>query len=264
MNVAIIGGGVMGEAILSAALERAVFDAGKVTVCEVVEARRNVIQGVYGVQTTAESDRCMAEADLVILSVKPQDMHSIHGSLRPDALLVSIMAGVTIASIASELGHPRIVRVMPNTPVAAKAGMSVWTATAEVSPEQRELARGLLAAIGREMYVDDEKKIDMATAVSGSGPGYVFLFIEALIDGAVSIGLTRAQASELVLQTVYGSAIYAQETGRSAAELRGNVTSPAGTTAAGLFELEKGAMRASIINCVQAAHRRARELGGSA
>lgn len=262
MKVAIIGGGVMGEAILGAALERTVFEAGSVTVCELVEARRTVFQSVYGVNTTAESSSCMAEADLVILSVKPQDMHSIHGTLRPDALLLSIMAGVTIGAIASELGHQRIVRVMPNTPVAAKAGMSVWTATSEVPEEQRDLARSLLSAIGREIYVEDEKKIDMATAVSGSGPGYVFLFIEAMIDGAVSIGLTRAQASEMVLQTVYGSAIYAQETGRSAAELRANVTSPAGTTAAGLFELEKGGVRAAIVECIHAAHQRARELGG--
>ncbi|MBA4180274.1 MAG: pyrroline-5-carboxylate reductase [Anaerolinea sp.] len=264
MKVAIIGGGVMGEAILSAALERGVFEKDSVTVCELVEARRAVFQGVYGVNSTRDCAPSMAEADLVILSVKPQDMHSIRGTLRDDSLLLSIMAGVTIRTIGSELGHQRIVRVMPNTPVAAKAGMSVWTATEDVTTGQRELARGLLGAIGREIYVDDEKKLDMATAVSGSGPGYVFLFIEAMIDGAVSIGLTRAQASEMVLQTVYGSAVYAQETGRAAAELRANVTSPAGTTAAGLFELEKGAVRASIIQCIQAAHERARELGGPA
>lgn len=264
MKVAIIGGGVMGEAILSAALERDVFQPANVTVCELVEARRTVFQSVYDVQATSDTASPMAEADLVILSVKPQDMHSIHGKLRSDSLLLSIMAGVTLNTIATELGHRRVVRVMPNTPVAAKAGMSVWTATAEVSAEQRELARGLLGAIGREIYVEDEKKLDMATAVSGSGPGYVFLFIEAMIDGAVSIGLTRAQASEMVLQTVYGSAVYAQETGRPAAELRANVTSPAGTTAAGLFELEKGAVRASIIECIRAAHRRAGELGGPA
>jgi pyrroline-5-carboxylate reductase len=153
---------------------------------------------------------------------------------------------------------------MPNTPAAAKAGMSVWTATPAVDSEQRELARGLLAAIGREIYVEDEKKLDMATAVSGSGPGYVFLFIEALIEGAVSVGLPRAQAEEMVLQTVLGSAIYAQESGRSAAELRALVTSPAGTTAAGLLELERAGVRGAIIDCVRAAHDRAVELGGPA
>ncbi|HMS59189.1 MAG TPA: pyrroline-5-carboxylate reductase [Tepidiformaceae bacterium] len=264
MKVAIIGGGVMGEAILAAALERGVFAANEVTVCEKLAHRADQLHGEYGVLATASPDAAMEDADLVVLSVKPQDITSVHGAIKPDGLLLSIMAGVRIRTIINEFRHDRIVRVMPNTPVAAKAGMSVWTATPAVSPEQRELTRGLLCAIGRDLYVEDEKKLDMATAVSGSGPGYVFLFIEALIEGGVAVGLTRAEAAEMVLQTVYGSAVYAQESGRNAAELRGLVTSPAGTTAAGLLELEKGAVRASIIEAVQAAHRRAVELGGPA
>lgn len=264
MKVAIVGGGVMGEAILGAAIERSVFAPDDVVVCEVIEHRRNQLRNEYRVGVTSSGVEAMGGADLVILSVKPQDLHSVKGTLRPDALLLSIMAGVRIDSIASEFHHDRIVRVMPNTPVAAKAGMSVWTATPTVSNDQRELARGLLGAIGRELYVDDEKKLDMATAVSGSGPGFVFLFIEAMIEGAVSIGLTRAQAQEMVLQTFYGSSVYAQESGRNPAELRAMVTSPAGTTAAGLLELEKGAVRAAIIECIRAAYSRAAELGGSA
>ncbi len=264
MNVTIVGGGVMGEAILGAAIERGVFDPASVTVCELIEHRRAQLQSEYGVTVTTESKQCMAGADLVILSVKPQEIHSVQGALRPEALLLSIMAGVRVASIEAEFRHNRIIRVMPNTPAAAKAGMSVWTATPAVSPEQRELARGLLGSIGRELYVDDEKKIDMATAVSGSGPGYVFLFIEAMIEGAVSIGLTRQQAAEMVLQTFYGSAVFAHESGRTAADLRAMVTSPAGTTAAGLLELEKGAVRASVIECIRAAYARARELGDQA
>jgi len=264
MKVAIIGGGVMGEAILHAALEGGVFTAAEVTVCEVVEHRRHQLGSEYAVATTAVAAEAMGGADLVLLSVKPQDIHSVRGSVNDSGLLVSIMAGVRISTIEAEFHHSRIVRVMPNTPVAAKAGMSVWTATEAVSPEQRALAQRLLAAIGREIYVEDEKKLDMATAVSGSGPGYVFLFIEAMIEGAVAIGLTRAQADEMVLQTVYGSAVYAQEAGKSAAELRAMVTSPAGTTAAGLLELEKGAVRAAIIGAIRAAHRRAQELGGPA
>lgn len=263
MKVAIIGGGVMGEAILAAALERGVFEAGHVTVCEKLAHRADQIHGEYGVETTGSPEEAMADADLVVLSVKPQDMASVHGVIRPDGLLLSIMAGVRIRTIVSEFHHDRVVRVMPNTPVAAKAGMSVWTATPGVSPEQRELARGLLCAIGRDLYVEDEKKLDMATAVSGSGPGYVFLFIEAMIEGGVAVGLTRAEAAEMVLQTVYGTAVYAQESGRNAAELRGLVTSPAGTTSAGLLELEKGAVRAAIIQAIQAAHQRAAELGGA-
>ncbi|MBE7518004.1 MAG: pyrroline-5-carboxylate reductase [Thermoflexaceae bacterium] len=264
MKVAIIGGGVMGEAILAAAIERGVFVPAGVVVCEVLEHRRNQIRAEYGVGVTTSSPEAMAEADVVLLSVKPQDVHSVRGQVRDDALIISIMAGIPIRAIIEEFHHERVVRVMPNTPVAAKAGMSAWTATATVSAEQREMARSLLGAIGREMYFEDEKKLDMATAVSGSGPGYVYLFIEAMIEGGVSIGLTRAQAEEMVLQTVYGSAVYAQECGRRPAELRGMVTSPAGTTAAGLLELERGAVRAAVIDAIQAAYERARELGGQA
>lgn len=262
MNIAIVGGGVMGEAILGAALERGVFGPESVTVAEVVEHRRNELHTKYGVRTTARAADAIGAADLIVLSVKPQDLGSVNGSLREGALLISIMAGVPVATIREAFAHEAVIRAMPNTPVAAKAGMTVWTATAAVSEAQRELARGLLASIGRELYVSDESKIDMATAVSGSGPAYVFLFIEALIEGGVSIGLTRAQAEELVLQTVLGSAVYARESGRSAADLRALVTSPAGTTAAGLLAMEKGALRAAVIEGVRAAHARAVELGG--
>ncbi len=261
MKVAIIGGGVMGEAILASALDREVFLSTNVTVCEKIPQRREQLSGVYGVASTVDATEAMDGADLVVLSVKPQEMHSIHGMLPEETALLSIMAGVRIATLRSEFHHERIIRVMPNTPAAAKAGMSVWTATESVSAAQRELTRGLLGSLGREMYVDDELKVDMATAVSGSGPGYVFLFIEAMIEGAVSIGLSRLQAEEMVLQTFYGAAVYAQESGRSASELRAMVTSPAGTTAAGLLELEKGAVRAAVIECVRASFARARELG---
>lgn len=264
MKVTIIGGGVMGEAILGAAIERGVFNPGDVTVCELLEHRRAQLRSEYGVGVATESGPSMEQAELVVLSVKPQDLHSVQGAIPPTALLLSIMAGVRVATIEAEFRHTRIVRVMPNTPAAAKAGMSVWTATPAVTQQQRELARGLLGAIGREMYVEDELKLDMATAVSGSGPGYIFLVIEAMIEGAVSIGLGRAQAEEMVLQTVYGTAVYARESGRDPAVLRAMVTSPAGTTAAGLLELERGAVRAAIIECIRAAHRRAGELGGPA
>ena len=262
MNVVIVGGGVMGEAILGAALEAEVFAAGEVTVIEKLEPRRDQLLRDYAVAVSGGYE-AMAEADFVLLSVKPQEMRTIAGALRPDALLVSIMAGITIAGLEQEFRHTRIVRVMPNTPAAVRAGMSVWTATASVDNEQRELTRALLTAIGTEIYVDDEKKIDMATAVNGSGPAYAFMFMEALIEGAVAIGLPRAAAEEIVIQTLYGSALYARDSARSPAELRAMVTSPAGTTAAGLLELEKGAFRASVIECVRAAHRRAVELGNA-
>ncbi|MGE0600749.1 MAG: pyrroline-5-carboxylate reductase [Dehalococcoidia bacterium] len=260
MKLTIVGGGVMGEAILGAALEAGVIEAGAVTVIEKLESRRAALESKHRVAVSGSLE-AMSAADVVLLSVKPQETNSVACSLKPGALLVSIMAGVTIASLRDLFRHESIVRVMPNTPAAVRAGMSAWTATTAVTPSQREFVSSLLSAIGSELYVDDEKKIDMVTAVSGSGPAYVFMFIEALIDGAVAIGLPRPAAEELVLQTLVGSSLYAKGSNHSAAELRAMVTSPAGTTAAGLLELEKGAFRASVIECVRAAHHRAMELG---
>lgn len=263
MKVAIVGGGVMGEALLSGALDRGVFEPGDVTVIEKVDTRRTQLRAAYGVEATQEFG-AMGDAGLVVLAVKPQELASVKGRVRPGALILSIMAGVRIAAIQQAFDHPFVVRAMPNTPAAIRAGMTVWTAAPGVTVEQRSIARQLLGAVGREIYVDDERKVDMATAVSGSGPAYVFLFIEAMVEGAVAIGLPRSQAEEMVLQTFAGAAAYAQESGKSAAELRAMVTSPAGTTAAGLLELEKGAVRAAVIEAVRAAYARAVELGGPA
>lgn len=260
MKTVIVGGGVMGEAILGAAIEGGVFEASSVTVIEKLDARREELHAKHGI-AAAKDFAPMDDADVVVLCVKPQELKSATGALRSDSLLISIMAGTTIQTLAAEYGHNRIVRVMPNTPSALRQGISGWTATADVSGEQREFARKLLGAIGQEIYFDDEKKLDMVTAVSGSGPAYVFMFIEALVEGAVSVGLPRAAAEQLVVQTVFGSALYARESDLSPATLRAQVTSPAGTTAAGLLELERGAFRASIIECVRAAHERAMELG---
>ena len=253
----------MGEAILAGALARGVLDASNVTVVDIVPERLAELTERYGVRTTQDAASAARDAGAVVVAVKPQDLKSASGSVPPDALLISIMAGVTIRAIRDAFGHDRIVRVMPNTPAAVLAGMSAWTATDAVSDGQRAFARDLLAAIGEELYLPDEEKLDMATAVSGSGPAYVFLFIEAMIEGAVKVGLPRAQAEVLVRQTLLGSAQYARDSGRSAADLRAMVTSPGGTTAAGLLELERAGFRAALIDCVEAAFERAQELGAS-
>lgn len=261
MKLAIVGGGVMGEAILTGALRHGVVSPADIVVAEVVGARRAALAAGHGVAVTEDASEAMAGAEAVLLAVKPQDIGTVRGVLHPDAVLISILAGTTIATLRESLGHDRIVRVMPNTPAAIGQGMSAWTATPAVTAAQRELVRGLLRAIGDELDFDDEKKIDMATAINGSGPAYVFLFIEAMVEAGVAIGLTWSQAERLVLQTVAGSGAFAQASPDSAATLRGRVTSPAGTTAAALLELEKGAFRATIIEAVRAAHRRAVELG---
>ena len=260
MSVAIVGGGVMGEAILAGALERGVLATGDVTIVEILTARREELAARYGVATAVEA-AALSGANLVLLAVKPQEFARLSARLDGGALLLSIMAGVRIETLAAHFAHDRIVRVMPNTPAAVGAGMSVWTATAAVDGPQRETVRGLLGAIGRELYVEDEVQLDMATALSGSGPAYVFLFIEALVEAGVAIGLTPAQAEAMTLQTLYGAARYARDSDRSPAELRERVTSPGGTTAAGLRELDRGGFREAVAACVRAACERSRELG---
>ncbi len=261
MNVTFVGGGVMGEAILNAALKAGLLAPGDITVAEIVEPRREFLHETYGVNVTDSAEEALETADTAILAVKPQDMGSVAGTLRNDALLLSIMAGVTISAMAKTFDHGAIVRVMPNTPATIGEGMSVWTATATVTDAQKKFAGDLLGACGRQLYVASEKKLDMATALSGSGPGYVFLMIEAMIEGGVIVGLTRAEAQEMAIQTVYGSAAYALQSSDSPADLRARVTSPAGTTAAGLQELEKAGVRAAIIEAIRAAHQRSIELG---
>lgn len=264
MTVAIVGGGAMGEAILAGALARGVLARDGTTVVEQLPDRRAALAERYGVATVAEASEAARDASLVLLAIKPGEYERVAARLDDDALLVSVMAGVRMAALAEHFAHRRIVRVMPNTPAAVNEGMSVWTATAEVDAAQRETVRALLGAIGHELEVAEEAAIDMATALSGSGPAYVFLFVEALTEAGEAIGLTREQARELTLRTLAGSAAYALRSEHSPAELRERVTSPGGTTAAGLRELERGGFREMVAACVRAAHARSRELGEGA
>jgi pyrroline-5-carboxylate reductase len=189
-------------------------------------------------------------------------MAELSGQLKPAQLILSIIAGAKIDTLCRGLNHRHVVRVMPNTPAQIGEGISVWTATAEVTKRQRERASSILGTIGKEIYVDDEKYIDMATAVSGSGPAYFFLFVEALVEAAVNIGLSREMAQELVLQTMLGSGHLLQKSGKQPAELRRMVTSPGGTTAEALLELEKGGFVNLIAKAVSAAYSKAKRLGG--
>ena len=183
---------------------------------------------------------------MLLFAVKPQVIGAVltelRGTLMPQALVISIVAGATIATYQRELGAIAMVRVMPNTPAQVGEGASVWTATSRVSAAQLEATRTMLGALGVEEQVASEHYLDAATALSGSGPGYVFLFIEALIDAGVELGFSRDVAARLALQTVKGSAIYAEQSGLHPAILRNQVTSPGGTTAAALYEFEQGAL----------------------
>lgn len=263
-----IGGGVMAEAIIHGVLHRHVVPSNQISVSDVLEERRNLIADRFAVTTFADSRDVARRATLIILAVKPQQIASVfrdlQGHLDPEQVIVSIVAGARVTALARGLAHPRIVRVMPNTPARVGFGMSVWTASAAVETGDKNAVQTILRTLGREAYVEDEEYLDMATAINGSGPGYVFLFLEALIDAAVHLGLSRAFADELVVQTVLGSAHLAQATGEHPARLKNLVTSPGGTTAAGLAALEASGFRAAVDRAVLAAFERSRELGREA
>lgn len=265
MKIAFVGGGTMAEAMIKGILSKKVAQPEDISVGEVVEERCRALRSQYKVSATTSNTKAVAGSDLVVLAVKPQDLATVMGdigkALNPSQAVVSIVAGARISTLVDGLGHAAVVRVMPNTPAQIGAGMSVWTATPQVDKAQREGARAILKTLGEEMYVAEEKYLDMATALSASGPGYVFLFLEALIDAGVYVGMPRPMARTLAVQTVLGSAMLVRETGLHPAQLRDMVTSPGGTTVEGLLALEEGGVRAAVINAVIAAYEKTLELG---
>jgi pyrroline-5-carboxylate reductase len=219
----------------------------------------------YHVRATTDNITAASEANVVVLSIKPQVMphvlDEIRSHVRPDALVFSIVAGTPITTIRERLHHKAIVRTMPNSPAQISEGMTVWTASPAVSKAQRAQATAILQSMGQEMYVADESVLDMATAVSGTGPTYVFLLMEALVDAAVHLGFSRRQARPLVIQTVLGSAKFAQQSELHLAELRNMVTSPGGTSAEAIYQLEKGGMRTILSKAIWSAYQKSRLLG---
>ncbi|MBN4065000.1 pyrroline-5-carboxylate reductase [Dehalococcoides mccartyi] len=264
MRIAFIGGGVMAQAIISG-----VKDAGldaSIIVGEPFEARRTSLQNDLGVEATASNKEAIAGADIIVLSVKPQQLDAvateIKSLLKASQTVLSIMAGVKMHSIGLKLGHKKLIRVMPNTPAQIRKGISAWTASDSVDQSTLDFVASMLQAIGDELKFSDEKNIDIATALSGSGPGYVFVMIEAMTDAGVELGLPVHVARHLASQTVLGSAALQRESGKHPAELRNMVTSPGGTTAAGLAALENGGFRATIADAIRSAYERGEELAG--
>jgi len=263
LRIAFIGGGAMGEAMIKCLLAQKVAVAQDIGVSDVSAARRELLAREYGVSTSVDNRKTVAKADLIILAVKPQNLHEVVNEIKGlgrRQLVLSIVAGATVSSLCKGLGHSSLIRAMPNMPAQIGEGMTIWTATTETAQKQRKVAQTVLSALGKEIYVADEKYLDMATALSGSGPAYVFLFIEALIDAGVHIGLPRDMAQALVIQTVLGSTRTVDKMGKHPAELRNMVTSPGGTTADGLLQLEKGRFRSLVIEAVAAAYEKAARL----
>jgi len=255
----------MCEAIAQGLLSKKLVNNKSITVAEPRKERLDELKQKLKITVTTNNREAAQVGKTLILSVKPQDLDdvlaSLKGTLRPEQLVMSIVAGGRITTLSKGLEHNAIARVMPNTPAQIGEGMSVWTTTPEVTKSQFNQARSILQALGKELHVNDEKFLDMATAISGTGPTYVFLVMEAMIDAAVHLGFARHVAYQLVTETIRGSIAYAIMSGKHPAELRNLVTSPGGTSAAALYELEKGGLRTVFSRAILAAYERSKSLG---
>lgn len=260
-----IGSGNMGEAMIKGVLSRGLVAPEYIIASDPREERGQDLAERYGVNVTADNVQAVRSAEVIVLSVKPQVLpvvlKELRGSVRPENLVLSIVAGARIKTVSQGLNHRAVVRSMPNTPAQIGEGITVWTDTPAVTEKQQDQARTLLRALGEEVYVDDESYLDMATALSGTGPAYVFLFMEALIDAGVHLGFSRYLSERLVLQTMRGAVNFARQSNLHPAQLRNMVTSPGGTSAEALYQLEKGGMRTVVSRAVWAAYQKSKYLG---
>ena len=265
MKIGFVGGGNMGEAILSSVLARNLAVPEDVSVSDILDSRLSYLEQKYGISATKDSLQAVKDKEIVILAIKPQALDTVaarlKGALIPAQLVISIVAGKSIKTISNGLAHNCLVRSMPNTPAQIGEGITVWTATPQVNAQQKKWAASILQVMGTEIFVDDEKYLDMATAVSGSGPAYVFLFIESLEAAAVKLGFTPEVGQQLVMQTLMGSAHLLHSSGKTPQELRRMVTSPGGTTAEAIAVFEKGGFSKLIEQAIAAAYDRAKKLG---
>ena len=256
----------MAEAMVGGLMTTGLQPSKEISVFDTNLDRVDLFSNRFGITAAADIKACVEDADLVLLAVKPQHMsgvlQSLSTSLPPKALAVSIAAGCTIDMFTTALPTKNIVRAMPNTPAVVGEGMTVWTATAECSEAQLDQARSLLSCFGSELRVADEQYLDMATALVGSGPAFTLLFMEAMIDTGVHMGFPRETAKQLVLQTVGGSVALTRHSKDHIAQLRNDITSPGGTTAAAIYSSDQGGFRTTVADAIWAAYRRSLELGG--
>ncbi len=270
VNIAFIGPGVMAEAMIGGLIRQKLEKAQDLIAAGPRPERLEELQNRYGIQVETDNAKAARSARIVVLSVKPQKLDRVlkglKGSIDPNALVVSIVAGAPIDKLMQGLNHPFVVRSMPNTPAQIGEGITVWTVSPSVTEQQKQSAQRILSALGDEIFVEEENYLDMATALSGTGPAYVFLFMEAMVDAGVHLGFPRRIAEQLVAKTVRGSVDYytKREDQVHLARLRNEVTSPGGTSAAALYYLEKAGFRTAISRAIWAAYERSRELGKDA
>jgi pyrroline-5-carboxylate reductase len=267
-KLAVIGAGQMAEALLGGLFASHAIHAAAVRATDVSLERRDLMKSRFGIAVGTDNKEAADWAEVILLAVKPQAMDAVLGEIAtamPGRLVVSIAAGISIQALAAHgsgaaAKAPRIVRVMPNAPALVREGMSALACGAGATEEDAQLARTLFEAVGRVVMVE-ERVMDAVTGLSGSGPAYVFMAIEALADGGVKMGLSRPVAALLAAQTVLGAARMLLETGEHPASLKDRVASPGGTTIAGLHQLEEGGLRACLMAAVEAATKRSKELG---
>jgi len=264
MRVGIIGAGVMAEAVISGLLADR-LPSDQLIASHPRRDRRELLESRHGIQVVAHNGDAVAGAEIVVLAVKPQMlaavMREIAPRLKAEQVVLSIVAGATLRTLSHGLGHAAVVRAMPNTPAQIRRGIAVWAASPACTARGRDLVRTVLRALGEEKEVADEEFVAMATALSGTGPTYLFAVMEALIDAGVHLGFPRELAHDLVAATLVGSAEFASRSELHPAYLRNAVTSPGGTSAAAIYELEKGRLRTVLSDAVWAAYRRTQELG---
>lgn len=264
MRVGIVGAGVMAEAMIAGLLADRAASSETLVASHPRRERRAALAQAHGIRVATRNAEAVEGAEIVVVAVKPQMlgrvMRELAPVLDPGQVVLSIVAGATLRALAAGLDHPAVVRAMPNTPAQIRRGISVWAASPDCTAHQRDLARAVLRALGSERQVEDETFVAMATALSGTGPTYLFAVMEALIDAGVHLGFPRGLAHDLVVETLIGSAEYASRSELHPAQLRNLVTSPGGTSAAAIYELEKGRIRTVFSDAVWAAYRRTLEL----
>jgi pyrroline-5-carboxylate reductase len=268
-KLAFIGCGVMGESMVAGLLRKDLVKHPQIVASHPRLHRREELLEKYSVKVfehNADAVKSLPDNNsMVVLCVKPQRLKGVLDELaevvQPNQLVISIIAGATIETLSDSLKNEFVVRAMPNTPSQIGQGMTAWTCAENVTNEQKERVKVLLTALGKELYVETENQIDMATSLSATGPTYIFMMMEALTDAGVHMGFSREVSKELVQQTMLGSTLFAMESHKHPAELRNMVTSPGGTSAAAIYEMEKGTMRTVLSKAVYAAYKRAVELG---
>lgn len=264
-KIAFLGAGNMAEALVAGILKSKLADPDSLLATDISQARLTVLKDRYDLHFCQKNSDAVSWADVIILCVKPQVINEVLTDIQSDLtekhIVISVAAGVPLANIQAKIGQRiSLVRAMPNTPAVIQEGVTALSGCSGLSSECLEMAKKIFESVGRVVVVD-ESLMDAVTGLSGSGPAYIYLAIEALIDGGVRVGLPRNVAHTLAVQTVLGAAKMVSETGEHPAVLKDRVTSPAGTTIAGLQRLEEGGLRATLIEAVEAAAHRSRELG---